>query len=239
MSNSWSYVKIIILISWFWAVIQMSVGAYQSTLVEGNWGHLVQTNGSSSSIPTHESICVNSPYSYLSPFAFGLAQDASSITLDKGNPTICPWPESNSAFRIFWNVMQILFLLFLTFENILSNSKASVVCMGIFSFMLMASFCIDANNARTGAAACVENFSGTDLAAVLSNNAISITCLPNNFNGMVVIDLVALINSFVLMMAWTQCDEKFGLGSTGYGGHYDSESDLNRDAIPSNKGNYA
>lgn len=193
--------SIFILLCWVWAVVQMSYGAWQATTFEGNWGSLEVT--SNTSLSSWDDVCTSSPYTYMRPFAFGTTQVASSTEAKEKTMSVCPWNKSNSAFRIFWVVLQIIFLLLLTFRNMVSSSVLAPACMCIFSFMLAMSFAIDASDAINGAAVCSDSFAGTDLATQLANNGIAITCYPYNFNGMVAIDFIALVLSLLLIKVWS------------------------------------
>ena len=203
---SWFICSIFLLVCWVWAVIQMSFGAWQATTFEGNWGHLSVT--SNTTLSSWDDICTSSPYTYVRPFAFGTAQSASATAASKSGMSICPWDTSNSAFRTFWVVLQIIFLLLLTFKNMLSTSFLAKACMGIFSFMLAMAFAIDASDAINGAAVCDEGFAGTDLATALADNDITLTCYPYNFNGMVAIDFIALVFSLLLIKVWGDSQEE-------------------------------
>jgi hypothetical protein len=221
--------------TWAWAVIMMSYSAWQTQVFEGNWNSLEKVQNTE--IPAFAEFCDETPYKYLRPFALGPSQDSAGVVLDKNNLSVCPWPESNSGFRLFWVLTQIIFLVLLMFENFVSRSKfMSTGLLYMYSFTLMVTFSIDSYAAVSGSEECNDGFANTDFATVMSNNGITLECFPYNFNGMVCIDLLAIFLNFIVLRMWMTCDEKFG------GNPYSSGGGGGGDSIPasdSDKLNYA
>ena len=167
-------------------------------------------NVTSTAIPDFADFCDESPYAYMRPFAFASSQESSGLAHDATNLSICPWPASNSGFRLFVVLAQIIFLVVLLFENFVSRSALSTLFLYSFAFGLMVTFSIDSYAAVNGSYICADDFKNTQFSEVLSTNGIDIMCHPYNFNGMVVIDVVAVLLNFGLMRMWATCEDKFG-----------------------------
>lgn len=199
-----------VILSFVWAIIMMSYSAWQTQYTEGNWSKLSQA-ADGAAIPGFADFCDDTPYKYLRPFALGISQASTNLEEDPATLSICPWPESNSGFRLFVVVMQLIFLVTLMFENFISRSALSILFMYTFAFGLMVTFSIDAYAAVTGSQECSDKFDNTEFGSVITSNGIEIVCHPYNFNGMVVIDLAAILLNFGILRMWATCEDKFGV----------------------------
>ena len=230
---SWFWTRNLVIFTIAWAIIMMSYSAWQTQTIPGNWKNLSQVSNETMAVPAFEDFCEGTPYKYLRPFALGISQASSGVEHDPATLSICPWPESNSGFRLFVVLMQLIFLVVLMFENFISRSALSILFLYTFAFGLMVTFSIDAYAAVTGSQECSDSFANTAFGDMLTSNSIEIICHPYNFNGMVVIDLAAILLNFGIMRMWATCDDKFGVSEYGGGG------DGDQDVIPAQGNNYA
>jgi hypothetical protein len=197
---TWLRIRILMAFAIIWCIILMSLSAWLSISQGGSFGSYTFASGNSYS--NWNSVCSQSPYTYLSPFSFSysIPGNATHAGSSSSSNSMCAYPVANSEFRIVLSVISIVMLGILYVKTPLS--LIARILLIVFAMMYFAVFVMDASAAVTGKTFCTTSFSNTLLNKDIEASKMSISCDTTQYEVVVVVDLMISATLFIIHGAW-------------------------------------
>lgn len=202
--STWLRIRIILIAVMVLLVVQMALSGLtmQSTSAGFQRFDSMYNHWSSS-------VCNKSPLVYLQPFAFTYTSTntTTGITIASTTPAACPFPLSNSAYRLTALCLGFVVIGGLFFQSILSHAARTILLS--FALLFFSCFVLDVNQVVTGFAACHENFYGTNLGSTIMNNQINITCNSDPHVVIVLFDFFLFVLLYLAFECWGMCADLY------------------------------
>ena len=211
--------RILLAFTLAWVIIALGLSGWEYQNTPGDIQLVRWGKGVSYGASNWDAFCQNTPYVYLSPFAFtfqqfnvtrtssGASQLSSTVLLTTSTKTKCGWPAQNSSLRLTICVFSVLFLLALFFPTRLSVFARSI--FGLFSFLFFVSFVLDSNSSYVGLAECQTTFSNTKFGQDLNAAGVIPACIQSDYSGLAFIDFLIFFLLGLLNTAWGLCKEPY------------------------------
>lgn len=211
--STWLSLRILMAFAIVWCIIVLGLSGGQSQAVAGDFN---TAHGAPSKYTDFvNQVCSSSPYFYLKPFQFNWQQmnaTTSTVMMNGVLPSTCPWPIANSTLRFTITVFALVTVGVLFLKTFLSIFARTAFLM--YALLFFASFVLDANASIIGIAECTNGFVNTNLNTDLVSANVALTCIQN-FNGLVVIDLLVASIFFLLFSAWGMCQNLYNINASG------------------------
>lgn len=200
---TWLRIRILFGIIGVWCIIQLGVsGAFYSSF-SGSLANIQFPNGDIYNSFVSQ-ICNSSPYMYMRPFAFNVMDSSGNIS---NNPSLCTFSSSLSDMRIVITVFAFCAILLFSVNTPLSYfARYFWVMFGIFFFTC---FVLDANAVTLGTSSCQSNFANTQLNTDLQSLNLSLVCITEPLQVIVVIDFVLAFSFILLHTSWGLCKDLY------------------------------
>jgi len=209
-----------------WIIICLGLSGWEYQSVAGDITLIKWSKGVQPYNDWSNQVCAIAPYNFLSPFSFTFQQtNASTSTSSNGvvtkvpsktvilnttTKTKCGWPSQNSSLRLTICVFSLLTVVALFFRTRLSLFAQSVA--GMWSFMFMVSFVLDANATYVGLTACQGLFLNTKFGDNLSAAGVIPACDLSDYSGLTFIDFLISFLFGLFGAAWGMCKEPYSKG---------------------------
>lgn len=191
---TWMRIKLLLVIILFCIIILFGLSGYTAEAADGGYSKIDSDYSNWQS-----KACEASPMLYLRPFSFHFTSGATkSVTVAR-----CPWPVTESAYRLTVACVSFLIVISLFIKTILSRFGRSILLL--FSLLYFASFILDTNQTIIGFDTCRNNFKDTPLGNSLSSHGVTITCYSNFPGGVVFFDLVISLLFYLAFECWGMC----------------------------------
>lgn len=153
-------------------------------------------------------VCESSPTKLLRPFYFtfsGSTNTSTIITASYTNAAYCPWPISNSAFRLTAGCLSFVLLITLCYPTILSDIARTIFLS--FALLYFSCFVLDVNQTLSGFYTCHENFYGTSLGQSIVKHHVTIACSSAPQAAIILFDFFISFFLYLLFECWGMCKD--------------------------------
>jgi hypothetical protein len=201
---TWLRIRIILAIAMVFMVVQMAMSGYAMQSYGAGFERYDATYNNWAS-----SVCNKSPTIYLQPFAFTYTSTNSTtgITIASSTPATCPFPLSNSAYRLTALCLGFVIIGGLFFQSIMSHAARTILLS--FALLFFSCFILDTNQVVTGFATCEESFYGTNLGTTISKRQISITCNSDAHVSVIMFDFFLFVLLYLAFECWGMCADLY------------------------------
>jgi hypothetical protein len=199
---TWFRIKILLGVALLGCIASMVFSGLGSQSSEGDF----KTIGDQwNNFDWNSSVCKATPYVYLSPFRFTFNWQNKAYK----NAAYCPWPISNTVFRLVLACLFFIFGVAIFFDTRFSALFASPLLF-VFALLWYSAFVIDAQSLAAGTDACTNGFGKGTYFADLSANGFTMICNQVSFGFSPGIDLILFSLTFTIWRAWGHCKNRYG-----------------------------
>lgn len=129
---------------------------------------------------------------------------------NKGTATsssFCPFPASNSSLRFVICTCGIVTVFILFFNTPLSFVARQIFL--VYALLFFAAFVLDCNAVAIGFNNCSGSFVNTNLHDDISSLGLTLTCQPNNYVALCIIDLIISAQFGFVHTVWLFCKDRY------------------------------